>query len=55
MPTLKDHRRQASILIVDIRNFTPNLKDSAASFKMHKLFLHFLSDFETAGRERPAL
>ncbi len=45
MPTSKDHRRQASILIVDIRNFTPNLKDSEASPKMHKIFLQFLSDF----------
>jgi class 3 adenylate cyclase len=40
-----DHRLQASILIADIRNFTPNLKDSEASQTMHNIFHQFLSDF----------
>ncbi len=37
--------RHASILIVDIRNFTPNLKDSERSAATHKAFCHFLSQF----------
>jgi class 3 adenylate cyclase len=35
----------ASIVIVDIRNFTPNLKDSESSTSTHRLFCDFLSHF----------
>lgn len=35
----------ASILIVDIRNFTPNLKDSEGNRTSHRAFCHFLSRF----------
>jgi len=35
----------ASILIIDIRNFTPNLKDSEASASTHRMFCQFLAHF----------
>lgn len=35
----------ASILIADIRNFTPNLRDSERSTTSHLIFCEFLSDF----------
>lgn len=45
----------ASILIIDIRNFTPNLKDSESSESTHRVFCQFLAHFYQTCAESCAL
>ncbi len=44
----KFQKLHASILIADIRNFTPNLKDSESSASTHLYFCQFLANFYEA-------